>query len=76
MFSQITGNYPRQEAKTIINSISSHPQPNRVFRTDTTTTGDILNQSETLAPDVATTTNGVIQHDTKIKRVPLPPPQM
>ena len=67
MFSQITGNYPRQEPKTIINSISSHPQHNRIFRTDTTTTGDILNQSETLAPDVATTTNGVIQHDTKIK---------
>ncbi len=62
MFNQISGEYNTNKQDTI-NIIK--PTLGTVFRNDITTNGDILNQSDTLAPDTTTST-GVIM-DTKIK---------
>jgi hypothetical protein len=62
MFNQIIGGYNTNNQETN-NTIK--PTPGTVFRNDISTNGDILNQSDTLAPDNATS-GGVIM-DTKIK---------
>jgi len=65
MFNQIIGGYnTNNQDTTNINNINK-PTLGTVFRNDISTNGDILNQSDTLAPD-NTTTGGVIM-DTKIK---------